>query len=40
MKSKKLLIGLGLAITLVAGMGLALGGCVMQSFKGHNRMVS
>ena len=31
MKSSKLLIGLGLAITLVAGMGLALGGCVTES---------
>lgn len=33
MKSKKLLIGLGLAITLVAGMGLNLGGCVTASTK-------
>jgi len=31
MKRKKLLIGLGLAITLVAGMGLALGGGVTAS---------
>ena len=33
MKSKKLLIGLGLAITLVAGMGLAFNGCVTASKK-------
>jgi len=31
MKSNKLLIGLGLAITLVVGMGLALGGSVTAS---------
>ena len=31
MKTKNLLIGLGLAITLVAGMGLALGGCKTAS---------
>ena len=33
MKSKQLLIGLGLAITLVAGMGLAFNGCVTASKK-------